>query len=121
MKRLFLPLAALLSLSGCIGGLTPGQTLYATLGSYEAASAGAVEYANSPTASPAVVHRLNQANQSAQPVVKYARAYVQCKGKNETVVAGVAGVDCRVMDFSRKTVSGYIVQLRAVVVTLTGR
>lgn len=118
MKRLFLPLAALLSLSGCIGGLTPGQTLYATLGSYEAASAGAADYANSPTASPAVVRRLNQANQAAQPVVKYARIYVQCKGKNETVIEGV---DCRALDFSRKTVSGYIVQLRAVVTSLMGR
>lgn len=118
MKRLFLPILASLSLSACVGGLTPGQTLYATLGSYEAASAGAAGYANSPTASPAIAHRLNQANKVAQPVVKYARIYVQCKGKNDTVIEGV---DCRVMDFSRKTVSGYIVQLKAVVITLTGR
>lgn len=119
--RMIFAIPAILALSACASGLTPRQSVYAAYGSYSAALEGVVTYAESPSASPAVVHRLNAVNQSAPVVaaVKYGRAFAQCQGSNETVVKG--GINCAAFDFSAKSAQGYIVQLRAAVSALTSR
>lgn len=120
--RLIIALPAILALSACsvTGMLTPRQSVYAAYGSYSAALEGAAVYAESPSADPAIVHRLNAANKSAPVVeaVKYGRTFTQCQGSNATVIAGV---NCRAFDFSGKTAQGYIIQLRAIVSTLNAR
>jgi hypothetical protein len=120
MRAVIIAVAAL-SLSSCAGlGLTPRQSMYAAYGSYSAALEGAVAYAQSPSASPAVVARLNAANKAApvQTAVKYGRAYTRCLGRNETIVEGI---DCKAFDFRPNTASGYAATLRSIVVTLTSR
>lgn len=119
MKR-FLTVALALSLSACVGGLTPRQSVYAAYGAYSAALDGAVAYAESPSASPAVVARLNAVNQS-EPVreaVRYGKAFTRCQGSNATIVEGL---DCKAFDFSPKTADGYVRQLRVVVSALSAR
>lgn len=106
-----------LMLAGCVGGLTPRQAMFATYASYDVALEGAVAYANTPTAIPAVVHRMNATNQSA-PVKAarvYGRAFVACSGDAKAVVSGV---DCSQFNFSPSTAQGYIVTLRAAVTQL---
>lgn len=114
MKRL-IPFALILTLPACVGGLTPRQSMYAAYGTYSAALEGAVAYAESPTASPAVVHRMNEVNQAVKPAVIYGRAFVRCMGSNTTIVAGL---NCAGFDFSNRTSSGFASQLRAAATAL---
>lgn len=124
MTRL-LPLGALAALtlaSGCVGGLTPRQSIYAAYGSYAAALSGAAEYAETPGASPDVVRRLNAANRSepVQQAVRYGRAFTLCQGSN-TTPSPAPGVDCSLWRFDSKTASGYAITLRAAVTSLLAR
>lgn len=119
--RLIFALPAALALSACgMNALTPRQSVYAAYGSYSAALEGAAAYAESPSANPAIVHRINAANKSAPVVaaVKYGRAFTQCQGSNATVIAGT---DCAAFDFSVKTAQGYVVRLRAAITALNAR
>ncbi len=89
-------LAATLLLTGCVGSLTPHQSMFSAVGMYDSALTTAVAYSEGPTADPAVVHRLNEANKAVQPAVVYARSYTKCLGSNATVTPGI---DCRSLDF----------------------
>jgi hypothetical protein len=121
--RLILLAAALAGPAMLAGCVTPGsakQGLYQAYGSYSIALGAAADYAESPTADPAIVRRLNAANR-AEPVqfaIKYGRAYVQCSGSNATVVPGV---DCTGWDFRSKTASGYAIVLRSLATSLLVR
>lgn len=119
MKRLAICLA--LALTSCAGlNLTPKQSMFAAYSTYDAALTGAVAYADSPTANPAIVHSMNTVNQS-EPVkaaVRFGKAYTACLGSNQTVTP-IA--DCSKWDFSNKTASGYASVLRGAVVALLKR
>lgn len=111
-----------LALAGCatLSGASLKQNLYAAFGGYGAALDGAATYANSPSASPAIVAKMSAINQS-EPVklaVKYGRAFVLCDGSNTTVIATV---DCKLFDFRPQTAQGYINTLRSAITTLTAR
>lgn len=114
MRRTFLALALAgpALLAGCV---TPGsvkQGMYQAYGSYSIALGAAADYAESPTADPSVVRRLNAANKAApvQFAIKYGRAYVACSGSNATVVPGVV---CTGWDFSNTTAAGYAAILKS--------
>jgi hypothetical protein len=120
MKRP-LPLALIaLTLPGCIGTLTPHQSMYAAYGAYDAALTGAVHYAESPNANPAIVGKMNATNRSepVQAAVKYGKAYTRCLGSNTTITPGI---DCTAFDFRPGTASGYARVLRSAVTALLAR
>jgi len=121
VRGLFLAVAAL-ALAGCatLQGGTVAQRLYEAHGLYNVAKAAAVDYAEAPTASPAVVKALNAANKELVPTVRYVRAYILCGGTN---AGAVGGFDCTQFDFRATTASGYAVALRAAaasILTKTG-
>lgn len=121
MKRLLLICAAL-AMSGCatLKGQTVGQDLFAAYGTYDAVLTGAVAYAESPTASPSVVHALNNANKAVQPAVAATRAYAVCHGNpSGVVVIGTKETNCALFDFSKKSLSGYAIALRNATVVLS--
>ncbi len=119
MKLLII--AASLTLSACatIGAPeTPGQRLYAAYGAYEAASATAADYADTPTASPKVVAALKRAKDQAKPAVGFGKAYIACKGINSTVTPTI---DCSLWDFRPASLSQWAIALRAAVAALAVR
>lgn len=113
-------LGGLFALSACatVGNpSTPAQKLYATVGAYDAALAGANAYAAQPGADPAVVHRLNVTNQSTLPAVKFARAYPACKsGATE-----FQGTPCLSFDFSTQGILANTIVLQSAIVALQQR
>lgn len=119
MKR-FLPLLLATALTACAGGLTPKQSVYAAYGSYEAVLSTSVAYANTPSADPAIVHRMAAINDSAdtKAAVKYGRAFAACQGDNKTVVSAI---DCSEFDFRATTASGYASKLRLAIAALQAR
>lgn len=116
MRRI--ALLAALALSACAHPLTANQSIYAAYGSYSAALASAADYAETPGASPAVVARLNAANKATATARDYGRAYVECNGRNETVVVGI---DCSVWDFNGATAADFAARLRTAAATLLKR
>ena len=114
-KLLVLALGA--GLVACVAPSTPEQGMYEAFGAYSAAVAAAADYAEGPTADPAIARALNAVNQSREVAVArdFGRAYVLCGGSNATVVAGV---DCAAFTFDATTVSAQASALRAATVQL---
>lgn len=119
MKR-SLGLCAALALSACSTLGTPEQGMYAAYATYSIALKGAADYAESPTAEPAIVHTMNAANQrpEVKAAVTYGRAYVLCQGSN---ASSVPGVNCALFDFRASTASAYAITLRSVATALLPR
>lgn len=121
MKRLiFTPALAMLAGCATMQGASPSQSIYAAYATYGIALNAAAEYAQSPTASPAIVRHLNAANQrpETKAAVTYGRAYVLCQGNPTTVTPGV---DCSIFDFRPATAQAYAITIRAVVAELATR
>lgn len=114
-KLLVLALGA--GLVACVAPKTPEQGMYEAFGAYSAAVAAAADYAEGPTADPAVVRALNAVNQSTAVAAArgFGRAYVLCRGSNATVAPGV---DCAAFAFDPATVSAQASALRAATIQL---
>lgn len=97
MKRAIL---LALALSACATGpkMSTGQSLYLAYGSYGAAVKSFAEYAQGPTADPAIVHkgRVIVDSPQAKGTVAFGRAYVACKVEFN---AREKGVDCTNWNF----------------------
>lgn len=119
MRKLLLALA-LLPLAACatVDQGTPAQRLYEAQASYGVALAAAVDYAESPTAAPGIVHELNVANKAVQPALAYSRGFILCRGSN---VPSTAAVDCAKFDFRPTTISSYAIVLRSAAVSILTR
>lgn len=120
MNKLLIIVAGL-SLGACstVGAPeTAGQRLYAAYGAYEAASATAADYAETPTANPNVVAALRKAKDQAKPAVGFGKAYIACKGVNTTIAPMI---DCSLWDFRPASLSRWAIALRAAVAALAVR
>lgn len=108
------------TLTGCatVGApATPGQQVYAALGGYKAALVAATDYAESPSAKPAVVHRLDAVNKTVAPVAQLADAYRLC-------AAGAVAVGdkaCTSFDFNPATLIADAQKLRDAAASLQER
>ncbi len=110
MKKLF-AIAAMLLLAACATVGSPAQGIYAAYATYSIAVKTAADYAEGPTAEPAIVAKMNAANKrpDVQDAVRYGRAYVLCAGQPSGVVGDV---QCQLFDFRASTASGYALLLR---------
>lgn len=123
MRRLIL--IAALVLSACagkagLGGMSVGQSLYASANTYGSVVHQARLYAEGPTADPKVVHRIRTTITAKQTVaaVNYGKAYVACMiAQNQPP----EGINCLLFDFSEKNARGYAITLRSAIVALEKR
>lgn len=120
MKKLFI--LAPLALAACVTPASVDQGIYAAYGSYAVALNAAADYAETPTADPIVVRKLNALNQSdsIQTAVTYGKAYVLCDG-NAQAVAPDPDIDCSLFDFQESTAQAYAITLRSVAAKLLKR
>ena len=116
--------AAGLFVTSCatMAAVTPAQRLYEARAAYVVAQTAAVAYAESPTASPAIVAAIVHARAAAKPAIGYADAYVDCHALNRpvTVIDG-RELPCSSFDFSTARMSQAAVALRAAVAQLVAR
>lgn len=112
---------AALALSACVTPGSVNQGIYAAYGTYSIALKAAADYAEGPTAEPAVVARLNAVNQRSETkaAVTYGKAYVLCQG--DPKATPIAGVDCSLFDFRASTAQAYAITLRSVATALLTR
>jgi hypothetical protein len=116
---LFLPILALAACA-TVPTVTPAQGMYAALGAFESAQHVAADYAESPTADPAIIHKIATIKNApaTQAAVRFGEAFRACDGRSTTVVPGL---QCSMFDFSAASLNTYAVSLRGVAAALLTR
>jgi hypothetical protein len=78
-SRMLFAACASLALAACAtSNTTASQRLYEATGAYTVALTAATSYAESPSASPAIVSKLREANDKAKVAYRFTQAYRQC-------------------------------------------